>query len=230
MNPNLRSVLHRDACGVWQKTIRRKVRSPHLTVHPRGGSFSGQRFRANRLRPPGLNPEEGQFWANGKEPSRTAHAKLFEFLTRIGALLQNNRLNDVSREKEFDRPVHEHSNFAFQTGQFRKVDSPPQEPSEQTRKAQGSASSKRNAQFSASCLVAHHAECTERIEMESARGPAVQLSQDVARKNLRLTHGKLSGRSARGSRRCVGYCGAIPESPQAGTARHGKSTITQQCS
>src|SRR5260370_11539550 len=166
MNPNPRSVLHRDSWRVWQKTIGRKVRSTDLSVHERGGSFSGQRYRANRLRPPGLNPEEGQFWANGKEPSRTAHAKLFEFLTRIGALLQNNRLNDVSREKEFDRPVHEHSNFAFQTGQFSKVDSPPQEPTDQTRKPQRSASSTRNAQFSTGRLVAHHAARTTRIEIK----------------------------------------------------------------
>src|SRR5260370_893726 len=192
MNPNPRSVLHRDSWRVWQKTIRRKVRSPHLTVHPRGGSFSGQRFRANRLRPPGLNPEEGQFWANGKEPSRTAHAKLFEFLTRIGALLQNNRLNDVSREKEFDRPVHEHSNFAFQTGQFSKVDSPPQEPSEQTRKAQVSASSKTNAQFSTGLLSAHHAERTKGIEMKPTRRPPLHLRMDRACKNVRIKQRKLA--------------------------------------
>src|SRR5260370_39527409 len=62
-------------------------------------------------------------------------------------LLQSNRLNDVSRKNEFDRPVHKHSNFAFQTGQFCKVDSSPEEPRKQTRKAQRLTSSNHNALF-----------------------------------------------------------------------------------
>src|SRR5258705_9582086 len=62
----------------------------------------------------------------------------------LSPLLQTNRLDDIPRKKKVDRPVHEHSNFALQTGQFRKVDSPPQEPSEQTGKANRSASHKGN--------------------------------------------------------------------------------------
>src|SRR5260370_38257959 len=118
---------------------------------------------------------------------------------------QNKWHNDVARKKELWGADNEPQNFVRKTGRLPKAYSPPQEPSEQTRKAQGSASSKRNAQFSASCLVAHHAECTERIEMESARGPAVQLSQDVARKYLRPTQAKLSPRAARVSPRALGH-------------------------
>jgi hypothetical protein len=217
--PSPRSVLHQDWWRAWQKTIRRRVRNSHLTMHPRASNSSVERFRANLPKRPGLRREEAQFWANGKEPSRTAHPKLFEFPTRIGTLLQSNRLNDVSREKEIDRPVHEHSNFAFPTGQFRKVDSPPEEPSEQTRKAQESAPSKRNAQFRTGCLVPHYAERTERIEMKLACRPTFQLHVDVACKNFRLTQRKLSRWRARASGRCIGHRGAVADCPQAETAR-----------
>src|SRR5258706_3766159 len=76
-------------------------------------------------------------------------------------LLHSNRLNDVSRKKEVHHPCHKHSNFAFQTWQFCKVDSPPEEPRKQTRKAQRLTSSKGNAQFGTGRLVAHNAESPE---------------------------------------------------------------------
>src|SRR6266481_8482617 len=64
--------------------------------------------------------------------------------------------------------------------------------------------------------------------MESARRTPLQLSKDVARENLRLAQGKLSGRWARVSRRRVVYRGAITDCPQSGTPRHGKRAINEQ--
>src|SRR5271154_6873258 len=144
-----------------------QVRKPRREVHLRGARSLISFPEVNLQRYPGQSREEVQSRSEGKSSIRTAEISVIVFLAWTGSSLHINRLNDVTRKKELDCPVHEHADFAFPTGQLCKVDSPPQEPSEQTGKPQGSASIKWNAQFSAGCLVSHHAESTERIDRKS---------------------------------------------------------------
>src|SRR5260221_14049195 len=64
--------------------------------------------------------------------------------------------------------------------------------------------------------------------MKPSCRPPLELSMDVACKNFGLTESKLSGWRAPLSGSCVGYCGAIADSPQAGMPRHGKRPINEQ--
>src|SRR5271166_718937 len=51
------------------------------------------------------------------------------------ALSQVDGLDDVFREEEFHRPIHQYSNFAFQSRQLSQINSPPHQPREQSGEA-----------------------------------------------------------------------------------------------
>src|SRR5260370_42472600 len=64
--------------------------------------------------------------------------------------------------------------------------------------------------------------------MKPACRPPLKLSMDVVCQNFRLPESKLGGWRAPLSGSCVGYCGTVADSPQAGMARHGKRAINEQ--
>src|SRR6516164_29057 len=83
-------------------------------------------------------------------------------------LLQIDRLHNVAREKEFNRPVHQYADLALQSWKLGKINPPPHKPGQQPGKAYRSAACQRQRQLCAGCLMSHDAKCTQRIKMESA--------------------------------------------------------------
>src|SRR5258706_5444938 len=65
---------------------------------------------------PRVKPRRGSILRQPERGKPNCAPKAVRVFDTDWHLLQSNRLNDVSRKKELDRPVHEHSNFAFQTG------------------------------------------------------------------------------------------------------------------
>src|SRR5271154_380212 len=102
-----------------------QVRKPRRGVHLRGARSLTPFPEVSLQMYPGRSREEVQSRPSGKRSIRPAEISVIVLLAWTDSSLHINRLNDVTREKELDCPVHEHADFAFPTGQFRKVDSPP---------------------------------------------------------------------------------------------------------
>src|SRR5215469_13415023 len=108
-------------------------------------------------------------------------------------LLQVDRLHNVARKKEFNRPVHQYTNLALQSGQLGKIDPPPHEPGQQPGKAYGSAACQRQRQLCAGGLVSHDAKCTQGIKMESPQRRTLHLSLYISREHFGFTKRELCG-------------------------------------
>src|SRR5260370_36017697 len=72
----------------------------------------------------------------------------------VQTLFQINGLNDVTRKKELDRPIHQDANLTFRPRQLCEIDPSPHGPCQQAGKTQRFAAGKGNRQFGASRLVA----------------------------------------------------------------------------
>src|SRR5882724_11030731 len=62
---------------------------------------------------------------------RTPSQGFYRRPSTLGLLLQINGLDDISREKEFHGPVHQHTDLPFYSRKFRQIDAAPHKPGQQ---------------------------------------------------------------------------------------------------
>src|ERR1700677_474860 len=114
----------------------------------------------------------------------------------IWTLVQLDSLDVFAGEEQLDHPVAQYSNLAFQTGQFPQINAAPQQPGEQSAEAYGLPACEGNPQFSASRMMADHAERAQRIEMKWFQCAASQSSPNISSQHTRLAECELrSGRT-----------------------------------
>src|SRR5271156_4283068 len=77
-----------------------------------------------------------------------------------------NGLNNVSREKQLERPRHQHPDLPLQSRQFRNINPSPDKPGEKAGEAQRSCGHEWDGQLCARGLVTNYAEGAERPEMK----------------------------------------------------------------
>src|SRR5215469_2553823 len=155
-------------------------------------------------------------------PSRNHRATWISSSAIEALLLQIDRLHNVARKKEFNRPVHQYTNLALQSGQLGKIDPPPHEPGQQPGKAYGSAACQRERQLCAGGLVSHDAKCTQGIKMESPQWRTFHVGLYIPREQFGFTERELRRGWARLVRLRIPYRCTVAQRPGAGMARDGK--------
>src|SRR5580700_3354423 len=90
-------------------------------------------------------------------------------------------LHDVSREEQFNHPVHQYSDLALQTRQFAEIDTAPQQPCREPAESHRFLARKGNGKFRTRGMMPHHAQCAERIEVKGLKVLAPDGSADISR-------------------------------------------------
>src|SRR4029077_798803 len=123
------------------------------------------------------------------------------------------RLNDVAREEQFNRPVAHPAHLAFESRELAEIKGAPEKPREKAAEFV-------TLYFRARGVVADDAERAERIKMEWFQWLASDARAQVAGERARLADRKLRSRRTRLASLCIGHDGAVAQRPKSGVAPH----------